>query len=348
MDPPQPEPGRKKLSTTAIVILVIVGVQLGPALVFLPAMLVIFLVAGTADDGPSALEAQVAVLGVLGVLLGGILLAVRNDSPVRPGHPAGPRRVPYDLRGSGGLGARLRLLPANLETVHRAVLWGLVVVVSVCALGILAAVVAGPEGPQAALWALLLLGGWLLTLLAYLFGGYRGLLPAGVALMAYGLLLHSDAVARAWGVHLPGSLHAVGLLAVFWIALCPVIEAQRRTRQAGWLVATVAAAVLTAAFPAVALMGASDGFAGRLAVGLSSAGLVLGLSGCLAFIRVGPAWRVATLVVAGVWAFAAVAGALAPADLRNRLVAATILVVLVTTIATLTAFFVQRPRAITA
>jgi hypothetical protein len=347
-EPPQPQPApRKKLSTTAIVLIVVAAVQLGPMLVMLPAMLLVFTLADGSDDLMDPLAVQLVVLGALAVLLAFSLFALRGQA-TRPGLPAGPRSAPYGLAGGGGLGDRLRRLEPRLHSAHRAVLWSLVGAVGLAALGILAAVVAGPEGPSAALFGLLLLGGWLLTLLAYLAGGYRFLAPAAAALLAFGLVLHADAVARAWGAGLPGSVHALGLLALLWLALAPSIEACARAPSAAWRLAAWAAAALTAAVPVLLLSGLQTDGSLRLAAGLSSAGAILALAGGLRLVRLSAGWKGAAAAVAVAWAASSVASAFLPEGLRDRVLAATVLVVLVALVATLTAFLIQRPRGVPA
>ncbi|HUR26137.1 MAG TPA: hypothetical protein VM327_09020 [Candidatus Thermoplasmatota archaeon] len=340
---------RKKLSTTAIVILVVVGVQFGPMLVVLPAMLVMFALSGSfGNEAPDALGVQLVVLSVIAVLVGASVFAWSNRDALRPGRPVGPRRLPYDLVGGGGLGARLRRLDPFVQRAHRTVLWSLVVAVALSAAGILAAIVAGPQGPEAALFGFLLLGGWLLTVAAYLAAGYRFLLPTAAATMAFGLLLHVDSVIMAWGGDLPGSIHAVALLALFWVGLAAAVEARRHRASGAWMVLTWVAAVLVAAVPVLFIADIHTGPAMRIASAVSGAGLILCLAATIPLIRLSARWRTAALAVATLWGLVTLTAAFLPEATSQRLLAAAILVVLVTLIASVTAFIVQRPRAVPA
>jgi hypothetical protein len=337
---------RKKLSTTAIVILVILGVQLGPMLLVLPFMLLAFMAGGAFDGAnpPDPLVVQLIVLSALAALLGAMVFAWTNQDGRHPGRPVGPRRMPYDLVGGGGLGDRLRRLAPGVQSTHRIVLWSLVVAVGLSALGILAAIVVGPKGPSAALFGLLLLGGWLLTLLAYVAGGYRFLLPTAAALLLFGLLLHVDAVLLAWGGHLPGSVNALALLALIWLALAPAIEALHRRPSPVWTVALLLATALTAAVPVVLIAGLDGATPMRIASALSGAGILLALSGSIRLLPVATPWRAASLAVVALWGISTLVAAMLASGMRERLLAAAVLVALVTLIATVTAFFVQRPR----
>lgn len=343
-DPAVPTPAPSSASTAGWIagaLLFFLALFTIPPLLFAGAMFGVGLMAG--------------ILPVLALLVGATVLLVRGTrdrtvAPSTPGLPAPFNGRLYGIPPRASLADRLRAMEPRLRRAHAAVLWTLAGLVAAAGLAILAAILAGPAGADAALAGLLLLVGWLLTLAAYFAAGYRALVPLAVALGLYGVLLHVQSVADAWGLATGWNPHALLGFAVLAPAQGFAAEAafSRRPRPvwAGWLAVGL---VLAAALPAWLLVqGDAHGADPDPWAGLAFASLAWGAGAAFAFPPLPAPLRWAGAGVFALWA-AGIAFAMGSgSDLGGRLQAAGMVAAAVTAAVALTAYFVARPRAVRA
>jgi len=308
-------------------------------LMFLPA---VFVGISQGMTGPWFLIPAVPLAAAF--VLMGMIGAHTPDQRATPGRPAPFGATPYGITRTPGEGimARVHKLPAPARGLHETAIWASIGTIVVGGLGVMAAIVFGPRGVEAVGAGLGVVLGAIFLIGAYVLASYRALLPTAIGAAIWGILIEVQSIIQAWT--------GTAQFNHWWLLLLvPMVAVQSLATEGAfrgrkfWGLWSGVGILAASAYPVWRYIGVEAGV--DIALGLSLASLVWGVTACYGFLPIPPAMRWSGVSVFALWSAILALSYALNYPIMARLQAAAFVAAVVAAAITVAVYYLVRPCA---